>query len=150
MSYELSLEKAGAKILSFKEFGSYQGTWLAFVEYNGQKGIVEGDYGSCSGCDRFHAEFNYSDCPTKDEGKFYKNNNTWEDENECTEEEYNKLIVEYDLRLADFGRSYLGELYTKDHYVRKLSNLNNEDCFDEEEREYCQWAIDKFNEHINQ
>ena len=35
MGYMASLEMAGAKVLSFKEFGSYQGTWLAIVEFNG-------------------------------------------------------------------------------------------------------------------
>ena len=59
MSYELCLEKAGAKVLEFKKFGSYQGDWLAFVEYKGQKGIVQGSYGSCSECDTFAAYSDY-------------------------------------------------------------------------------------------
>ena len=53
MSYQLALEKAGCNIIDYRHFGSYQGTWIAFVEYNGSKGIVEGAYGSCSVCDAF-------------------------------------------------------------------------------------------------
>ena len=50
MSYCQALEAAGAKILQFKSFGSYQGDWWAKVEYNGEIGWVAGSYGSCSGC----------------------------------------------------------------------------------------------------
>ena len=51
MSYELALEEAGAKVLEFQSFGSFQGEWWAKVEYNGEIGWVAGCYGSCSGCD---------------------------------------------------------------------------------------------------
>lgn len=57
MSYEMCLEKAGATVVAFQEFGSYQGEWFALVEYNGERGWVEGSYGSCTGCDAFEAEF---------------------------------------------------------------------------------------------
>ncbi len=42
MSYEMCLEKAGATVVAFQEFGSYQGEWFALVEYNGERGWVEG------------------------------------------------------------------------------------------------------------
>jgi hypothetical protein len=141
MGYEKSLEKAGAKIIAFKEFGSYQGTWLAFVEYNGEKGIVEGSYGSCSGCDSFKAEFNYTDEPSEKDGKYYKT--YWADEDECTEEEFNQAVLDYDLKLANFGKSYLEPMYDKAHYERRLSQLDREDWFDEETKEYCQWAVEQ-------
>lgn len=57
MSYEMCLEKAGAKVLAFQEFGDYQGSWYALVEYKGERGWVEGSYGSCAGCDAFQSEF---------------------------------------------------------------------------------------------
>lgn len=143
MGYEKALEKAGCKILDFKEFGSYQGTWLAFVEYNGEKGIVEGSYGSCSGCDSFQAEFDYTDEPTEKDGKYYKT--YWADEDdEITKEEYEELLKTAETKLADFGRSYLsGGLYGKEHYQNRLSNLKEDDWFDEEQKEECQWAVNQ-------
>ena len=143
MGYEDALEKAGCKILDFKEFGSYQGTWLAFVEYNGEKGIVEGSYGSCSGCDAFQAEFDYGDEPTEKDGKYYKT--YWADkDSEITKEEYEELLKVADKKLADFGMSYLsGGLYGKEHYKNKLANLKEDDWFDEEQKEECQWAVNQ-------
>lgn len=55
-----SLQAAGATVHDFKEFGDYQGSWYAFVTYQGKMGIVGGSYGSCSGCDAFQGEFDYS------------------------------------------------------------------------------------------
>ena len=142
----MCLEKAGANVLDFEEFGSYQGEWLAFVEYKGEKGIVQGSYGSCSGCDAFEAEFMYEDKPEKGNGKFYKNGKTWDEDSECTEEEYNEALKVYEQRLIDFGKSYLESdgkpcLYGKEHYENRLSKLDLEDWFDNEEKEYIDWAI---------
>jgi len=61
MSYESALEAAGAKVIAFKSFGSYQGDWWAQVEHAGKRGWVNGSFGSCSGCDAFEAEFGYAD-----------------------------------------------------------------------------------------
>lgn len=146
MGYSEALEKAGCKILDFQEFGSYQGTWLAFVEYNGEKGIVEGSYGSCSGCDSFQAEFGYSDEPTERDGKYYRK--YWGDEDdEITKDEYDKLVKESEEKLAEFGRSYLsGGIYDKLHYQQRLDAINaknEDDWFDQEEKEYCEWAVNK-------
>ena len=152
MGYETALEAAGAEIIDFNEFGSYHGTWLAFVNYKGETGIVEGSYGSCSGCDAFQAEFDYADKPEIREGKFYRNWDTWDEECECSEEEYNEIINAYNERLADFGRSYLesdGEpsLYYKEHYEHRLSLLKEDDWFSDEEKEYIEWAIEIFNKY---
>ena len=84
MSYKSAIEAAGAKVLEFSTFGSWQGEWVALVEYNGEVGWVQGSFGSCSHCDAFEAEFGYED---------------HEDEN-------------YEKRLADFGKSYLDGLMT--------------------------------------
>ncbi len=144
MSYKLALEKAGANVLDFQEFGSYQGTWLAFVEYNGEKGIVEGSYGSCSGCDAFQAEFDYCDTPEISDGKFYKSGHTWDEEDECNEDEYKQALENYDQRLIEFGKQYLETLYDKAHYELMLSKLETDDWFDLETKEYCEWAIARF------
>jgi hypothetical protein len=59
--YKVCLEKAGAKVFAFQDFGSYQGNWFAFIEHQGKKYLVGGAYGSCSGCDAFAAEADYED-----------------------------------------------------------------------------------------
>jgi hypothetical protein len=84
MSYEQSLEAAGATILEFESFGSWQGEWVALVEYRGERGWVQGSFGSCSHCDSFEAEFG------------------WDDEEQD----------DYQERLASFGQSYLDGLQT--------------------------------------
>jgi len=142
MGYSEALTAAGCKVIDFKEFGSYQGTWLAFVQYNGEKGIVEGSYGSCSGCDAFEAEFGFIYDPIEKNGKFYKS--YFEDE-VITKEEFDFIKNEANFKLAEFGRSYLsGGLYSKTHYENKLAGLDSEDWFDEETKEECEWAISKF------
>ena len=148
MGYKMCLEKAGANVLDFKKFGSYQGDWLAFVEYKGEKGIVQGSYGSCSYCDSFEAEFGYGSQPEMNGGKFYKNGDTWDEDNACTEGEYNEALREYEERLSDFGKTYLEsngvpDLYKKEHYEQRLSRLDSDDWFDEEEKEYILWAINR-------
>lgn len=145
----MCLEKAGAKVIAFEEFGSYQGDWLAFVEYKGEKGIVHGAYGSCSGCDAFQSQFDYNTSrPTIRGDKFYRNEDTWDEDSECTEEEYNEAVKVYEQRLADFGKQYLEsegkpDLYGKEYYEQKLLKLDSEDWFDGETKEYCQWAINQ-------
>ncbi len=146
MGYQEALEKAGAKVLAFEAFGSYQGTWLAIVERDGEIGIVEGSYGSCSGCDAFQSEFDYSSAPEEYNGKYYKNGRTWDEDDECTESEFREAVAAYDLRLAEFGASYLISLYDVSHYERKLQSLLAADWHDEDEAKYCQWAIDKMAE----
>ena len=141
MGYRQALEKAGCNVLAFEEFGSYQGEWYAFVEYNGEKGIVQGSYGSCSGCDAFQAEFSYSDERSESNGKYYRT--PWADEDEeITKEEYDKLGEEAEKKLAEFGLSYLsGGLYNKQHYENKLANIKEDDWFSEEEREGINWVL---------
>ena len=90
MSYNEALEAAGAKVLEFATFGSWQGEWVALVEYKGEVGWVQGSFGSCSHCDSFEAEFG------------------WHDEEED----------DYQERLASFGESYLGGLRTTEHTAK--------------------------------
>lgn len=108
-----ALEAAGAKVLAFQEFGSYQGDWWAKVEYQGKIVWVNGSYGSCSGCDAFLAEFGYNEKIEPNEGKFYRDNMWYDPEEEITEDEANIINSEWERRLADFGKSYLINVYSQ-------------------------------------
>lgn len=81
--YRAALEAAGAAVLVYETFGSYQGDWLALCFYKGDFRWVHGSYGSCSGCDAFEAEFG------------------WGEDRDCPE---------YKLRLANFGEQYLDDV----------------------------------------
>lgn len=144
MSYELCLEKAGAKIIDTKYTGSYQGTWGCIVEYNGEKVLVTGSYGSCSGCDAFQAEFDYNSAPEEKDGVYYKNDDTWDEDNICTKEEFEQLTTSYDKRLSDFAQSYLQTPYDKEDIEQKLKSFDNDDWFDTEEKELFTWALTHF------
>lgn len=61
MGYRAAIEAAGAEVLDELSIGSYQGTYLFYVNYNGQKGVVEAWYGSCTHCDSYQAEFWWDD-----------------------------------------------------------------------------------------
>lgn len=145
MGYKESLEAAEAVVLNYEEFGSYQGDWLAFVEYKGERGIIMGSYGSCSECDAFEAEFGYSGEPEERDGKFYKSRYDYE---ECTEEEYKESVRAYKERFVEFGRSYLEasgrpDLIGREYFERMLSELKEDDWFDKEKKEYCEWALNQ-------
>ena len=92
MSYQESLEAAGARVLDFAHFGDWQGSWAALVEYQGQRGWVQGSFGSCDHCDAFQAEFD------------------WDSDFACED------VQE---RLAQFGRSYLDDLQTTEQVLRR-------------------------------
>lgn len=100
MSYAKAMQAAGAEVIEFECFGSYQGEWWAKVRYEGRIGWVQGSYGSCSGCDAFEGEFGfaYMDCEE----------HRWDHKDDCTACQEAKR--QYDKRLADFGRLYLDEL----------------------------------------
>lgn len=104
MSYQDALEAAGAKVLQFQEFGSYQGEWYALVEFNGETGWINGSYGSCSGCDAFEAEFGY-----KDE---YCAEHRWDYQRPACAE-CDKAKADQAAKLADFGKVYLGTILTQ-------------------------------------
>lgn len=106
MSYESALIAAGCKIVEFKNFGSYQGDWYAMVEVGGEKGILTGSYGSCSGCDAFEAELGWGDEKSGD----------------------------YQKRLCDFGKTYLPAM-PSDHFIApvKKSLDSSHGCNDEED-----------------
>lgn len=49
----------GKKVISYVEFGRYQGEWIATLEDGDNIELWKGYYGSCSGCDFIEAEKNY-------------------------------------------------------------------------------------------
>jgi len=65
VTYSTALEKAGAEVLAYGEFGSYQGDWLAKVRYQGREFWIHDYYGSCSGCDALQADMGYEN-PTNE------------------------------------------------------------------------------------
>lgn len=118
MSYREALVAAGCDVLQFEEFGSYQGEWLALVSHGGFTGIVEGSYGSCSGCDAFEAEFG------------------WDFESDCDASEK----PDYRKRLADFGNSYLPPVIASEWIAMQEARIKqntDEDgyCWDSEASE---------------
>jgi hypothetical protein len=92
MSYQDSLVAAGARVIAFQEFGDWQGSWLALVEYQGQRGWVQGAFGSCDYCDAFQSEFD------------------WDSDFACEDVQG---------RLAQFGRGYLDDLQTTEQLLRQ-------------------------------
>lgn len=91
-NYKWALEVAGATVLAFSDFGSYQGDWLAKVEWDGKTGWIKDYYGSCSGCDAFQAELN------RDWEKGYKKQ-----------------------EVIDFGRRYFHEIKTYEEVLEDVS-----------------------------
>ena len=104
MSYQDALIAAGANVIAFENFGDWQGSWVALVEYKGERGWVQGSFGSCDHCDAFEAEFGW----------------------DADEEE------DYQERLASFGESYLGGLQTTEQ-VAKYFDVDAEWDSDAEE-----------------
>ncbi len=112
MSYKRAMEMAGAKILAFEEFGSYQGDWWAKVEYDGEQGWVNGSYGSCSGCDAFYSEFSYS---------FHEFNGKYHD---IDDEEFFNPCPECEkikIRMIEFGKKYLDFIMSQEEAEKQAS-----------------------------
>ena len=104
MSYQDALTAAGANVIAFESFGDWQGSWVALVEYKGERGWVQGSFGSCDHCDAFEAEFGWG----------------FDEENETE--------AQYQARLASFGESYLGGLQTTEQVLAEHApNANWDD-----------------------
>ena len=99
MSYQDALTAAGANVIAFQEFGDWQGSWVALVDYKGERGWVQGSFGSCSHCDSFEAEFG------------------WDAEEED----------DYEQRLASFGESYMGGLQTTQQVLSQFERSSEWD-----------------------
>ena len=110
MSYEESLVAAGARVLAFSHFGDWQGSWVAFVDYQGQRGWVQGAFGSCDYCDAFQSEF------------------SWDSDFTC------ESVQE---QLAQFGRNYLNDLQTTEQILRQY---DTDADWDEESESVAFWV----------
>lgn len=132
MGYNFAMEQAGADVLLFKEFGSYQGDWLAKVIYEGKQMWIHGSYGSCSGCDSYQAEFDSGcnhDCP--EGGSYYDpiHTNRFYKCNRCME------ILE---KLIEFGLNYINNnAFTQE----ELENKFNKDRDWSDEKEMYDYII---------
>jgi len=112
MGYREALERAGAKVLAFEEFGSYQGEWWAWVYYNGRYGWVSGSFGSCSECDSFESEFGDLSHKHGDGTRIYAHSDL-------------NLVcpacIDLHERLAEFGQQYLSGLMTTEKALEVAS-----------------------------
>ena len=142
MGYSEALEANGVTVKEMKEFGSYQGTWIAILE-DGR--FVEGSYGSCSGCDSFQAEFDYADQPTFEEktGKYFKTYRTWDEEDECSKDEYEKHLEAYNEKLRLFGKEYLDSAETKEEIVSRFTKKCECEHAWEDDKEILEWLQSK-------
>lgn len=126
MSYVLALETAGAKVIAFEQFGSYQGDWWALVEHNGVTGWINGGYGSCSGCDAFEAEFGWEEGEV---GSKVWRRSGWHIQTQAD-------VDAYQAKLAAFGADYLGDLLTQEQAIKQASE-NME--WDADAKEMVEW-----------
>lgn len=120
--YREALEAAGATVEAFNEFGSYQGDWWAKTS----KGWIHGEYGSCSGCDAFEAEFG-----SRDEGC---DEHAYDSQSDCADCQL-KLSTRQD-RLIAFGRGYLDNPLTQEE-AEKAAAQNIE--WDLDATEMVEW-----------
>lgn len=111
MSYESALIAAGCNVVEFEQFGSYQGDWYAMVEFEGEKGVITGCYGSCSYCDAFEGEIGY-----------------------CGDEDG------YDEKLKAFGETYLPVL-PADHFIPSIQKNVDDGNDWGDEKEVLQWLL---------
>lgn len=111
MGYSKALEMAGATVLDFEMFGSYQGDWIAHVTLpDGRTGFIRGYFGSCSGCDHFEAEFGY-EADACDAHRYDKQ----EDCAECQ-----AVQDSYIPRLVEFGLAYFVAFKSGTELVEEL------------------------------
>ena len=99
--YEDALKMAGAEVICFERFGSYQGDWWAKVRFQGKEGWVNGSYGSCSGCDEIESL-----------------DNCWEDHPEESCPKCQGVLKQ----ITAIGERDLESILTKDAAVKKASD----------------------------
>lgn len=113
MSYEQALQAAGAEVLAFENFGSYQGNWWAKVKISDKDAWVSGSFGSCSGCDAFDAEFGYGDENCED--------HRYDDRGAKGCEKCAAAKAKYAGKLTAFGAGYLEDLKTQEEAEKEAS-----------------------------
>ncbi len=138
MGYQQTLEANGVIVKHYKEFGSYQGTWISVLE-DGR--FIEGSYGSCSGCDAFEAEFGYGDEPEINDGKYYLGNRSWDEGSLSTLDQYEIDKKTYEKRLKDFGKSYLDSAETKEEIISRYKIKCEGEYSWEDDKEILEWLL---------
>jgi hypothetical protein len=116
MSYEKALEAAGAKVLAFEQFGSYQGDWWALVETDDHIGWVHDYFGSCSHCDAFESDFGYG-------AVFEVGEHMWDRNGSRVATEAD--VAPWREKLRAFGAAYLENILTQQE-AEKLAAENIE------------------------
>jgi len=109
------MELAGATVHVFENFGDYQGTWWAKVTYRQITGWVSGSFGSCSGCDSFHAEFDMSSHDHEDQQYISVSDLSKYYNKKC------EKCVELRDRLIKFGEEYLSYIYTQEEAEKEAA-----------------------------
>lgn len=135
MGYSEAIEANGVKIKTYKEFGSYQGTFIAVLE-DGR--FIEGSYGSCSGCDAYEAEFGYADRPEEVDGKYYKRA-SWDQSSVCSIEEYEQALAEYEEKHRRFGQSYVDAAESKEEILARYEVKCTGDYAWHDDKEILEW-----------
>jgi hypothetical protein len=113
MGYKECLELAGATVIDHKEFGSYQGDWIAYVEYKGERGFIKDYYGSCSQCDAYEAEFGFISHFHIDDKYYYPHSDGYK--NNC------KLCQKEKLKAIKFGEEYLKDILDYSDILKEIS-----------------------------
>tara|TARA_Y100000034_G_C6844347_1_gene382330 strand:- start:821 stop:1240 length:420 start_codon:yes stop_codon:yes gene_type:complete len=125
MGYSTALEAAGAKVLDFKEFGSYQGTWIAKVVFQGSETWVMGSFGSCEVCDTFQADFGYS------EGRCEEHRHDFKPGKDCSKCE--DALGIYNKKLKDFGLGFFTDGGLTQEDIEKEVGRNAEWSYEDKE-----------------
>lgn len=116
MGYKEAIEIAGAKVIAYKKFGSYQGDWIAKIEIDGQIKYIHDYYGSCTVCDNFEAEFYSSDDHECENDIFYSPayfNQPFRDNCQQCQTEKHKLI--------EFGKKLIDKAISFEECIFKIS-----------------------------
>jgi hypothetical protein len=139
MSYRRAMTAAGAKVLAFAEFGSYEGTWLAEVEYQGTRQLIKGSYGSCPGCDAYEGELGYESHEHPDND--YVSIGDIEDyKADCS------TCQDYQTRMTAFGKAYL-DAPSDPGLVRKKFEEDSE--WDSDAKDVLAWLDSHFPAEVN-
>jgi hypothetical protein len=130
-NYKKSLELAGANILEFERFGRHGWRWAAKIECDGIAGWVIGSEGTCSCCDAFLSEFEFSThgcypCPDQCDDYYSPISNNWDFRDGCKECQYMKS------KIAEFGKRYIGHVLSQE-YAEAVTKEDADWCDDAQE-----------------
>lgn len=140
--YADCLRLAGAEILAYETFGSYQGDWIAKVRYSGQVYWIRGYYGSCTHCDGLKAELNF-------DYHYCENDSVFRDE--LSEYMENVEFCEECAKVLTKAR-ILGESYLENDnfsYQELLKKFEEDSEWDYDAREVVRWLKEKGGDDVS-